>query len=315
MRYDQLLAEVRAALEEGRLREGDVRRLLARADRSERPRPAGVLRAAGAIVVLFGVALLFGLGYDGYPYAVQLAGPFVFPAAALAAAIVLHRRGAQRWEVELAGMVGYTALGLAYLAAGAAADAGAGYGLAASASAVVIVIAMHVAVRLVRLTSWGLSASLVAFTGFASDLAGVLHGDTASWLLAAQFALALGVGAALARRNREAAANALRTAALLAPAACTFGIGDGGFGSFGFWHLALTAAVAATLLAAAALDLPGLMWIGALDGVLWIGAISAVAGEQVGWAVAVILAGGCLVGLAALVGRIRPGVAAGGTRL
>jgi hypothetical protein len=143
----------------------------------------------------------------------------------------------------------------------------------------------------------------------------VLHGDTASWLLAAQFALALGVGAALARRNREAAANALRTAALLAPAACMFGIGDGGFGAFGFWHLALTAAVAATLLAAAALDLPGLMWIGALDGVLWIGAISAVAGEQVGWAVAVILAGGCLVGLAALVGRIRPGVAAGGPRL
>ena len=314
MRYDRLLADVRAALEEGRLREDDVRRLLARSDPSERPRPAGVLRAAGAVVVLFGLALLFGLGYDGYPYALQLAGPFAFPAAALAAAIVLHRRGAGRWEVELAGIVGYTALGLAYLAAGAAADAGSGYGLAASASAVVIVIAMHVAVRLVRLTSWGLSASLVAFTGFASDLAGVLHSDTASWLLAAQFAVALVVGIALMRRNREAAANALRTAALLAPVACMFGIGDG-WASFGFWHLALTATVAATLLAAAALDLPGLMWIGALDGVLWIGAVAAVAGQQVGWAVAVILAGACLVGLAALVGRIRPGVTAGGARL
>ncbi len=315
MQYDDLLADVRAALTEGRLREADVRRLLAGADRAERPRPAGLLRAAGAVVVLLGLGLLFGVGYDSYPYAVQLAGPFAFPAAALAAAVVLHRRGARRWEVELAGIVGYTALGLAYLAAGAAADAGAGYGLVASASAVAIVAAMHAAVRLVRLTSWGLSASLVAFTSFASDLAGVLDGDTASWLLAAQFAVALGAGVLLARRNREAAASALRTAALLAPAACMLGIGDGGFGSFGLWHLALTAAVAATLLAAAALDLPGLMWIGAADGVLWIGAIAAVAGRQAGWAFAVILAGAALVGLAALVSRLRPGVAAGGARL
>ena len=315
MQYDDLLADVRAALTEGRLREADVRRLLAGADRAERPRPAGLLRAAGAVVVLLGLGLLFGVGYDSYPYAVQLAGPFAFPAAALAAAVVLHRRGARRWEVELAGIVGYTALGLAYLAAGAAADAGAGYGLVASASAVAIVAAMHAAVRLVRLTSWGLSASLVAFTSFASDLAGVLDGDTASWLLAAQFAVALGAGVLLARRNREAAASALRTAALLAPAACMFGIGDGGFGSFGLWHLALTAAVAATLLAAAALDLPGLMWIGAADGVLWIGAIASVAGQEAGWAFAVILAGAALVGLAALVSRLRPGVAAGGARL
>jgi hypothetical protein len=315
MQYEDLLADVRAALAEGRLQEQDVRRLLARADRAERPRPAGVLRAAGTVVVLLGLALLFGLGYGGYPYAVQLAGPFAFPAVALAAAVLLHRRGAQRWEVELAGIVAYTALGLAYLTAGAAADAGARYGLVASASAMLIVAAMHAAVRLVRLTSWGLSASLVAFASFASDLAGVLDDGTASWIVAAQFALALGVGVLLARRNREAAANALRTAALLAPAACLLGIGDGGFGGFGLWHLALTATVAATLLAAAALDLPALMWIGAADGVLWIGAVTAVAGQEAGWAFAVILAGAALVGLAALVGRIRPGVTAGGARL
>ena len=152
---------------------------------------AGVLRAAGAIVFLLGLGLLFGVGFDGYPYAVQLAGPFVFPAAALAAAVALHRRGAPQWEVELAGMVGYIALGLAYLAAGQAADAGTGYALVASAAAVAIVVAMHAAVRVVRLTSWGLSASLVAFTAFASDAAGFLDGGTAPWLLAAQFAVAL----------------------------------------------------------------------------------------------------------------------------
>jgi hypothetical protein len=315
MQYDELLAEVRAALEDGRLRDADVRRMLARVDRAERPRPAGVLRAAGAIVVVLGLALLFGVGYDGYPYAVQLVGPFAFPAAALGAAGLLHRRGARRWEVELAGIVGYVALGLAYLASGAAADAGPGFGLVASASAVAVVVAMHAAIRLVRLTSWGLSASLVGFTGFAADLAGVLHGDTAAWIVAAQLALALAAGAALLRRHPEAAANAFRTAALLAPAACLFGVGDGGFTAFGLWHVALAAAVGATLLAASTLDLPGLMWIGALDGVLWIGLVAAVAGQQAGWAVAVILAGAGLVGLAVLVGRIRPTVDGAHSRL
>jgi hypothetical protein len=315
MQYDDLLAELRSALDAGRVEEADVRRVLARADRAHRPGPAGVLRAAGAIVFLLGLGLLFGLGYADYPYAVQLVGPFLFPAAALGTAIGIHRRGGKQWEVELAGMVGYVALGLAYLAAGAAADAGSGYGLVAAATAVAVVGAMHAAVRLVRLTSWGLSASLVAFTAFASDVAGFLHEGTAAWLVAGQFALALAVGLLLLRRNRDVAANALRTAALLAPMACVFGIGDAGFGSFGLWHLALTATVAATLLAAAALDLPGLMWIGAADGLFWISAVAAAAGQSAGWAVAVMLAGAGLVGLAVLVARLRPSMPAAGSRL
>jgi hypothetical protein len=315
MQYDDVLTELRTALEAGQVDVRDVRRLLARADRTQRPGPAGILRAAGALVCFLGLGLLFGLGYDGYPYAVQLLGPFVFPALALGAAIGLHRRGAKRWEVELAGMVGYVALGLAYLAAGGAADAGSGYGLVASASAVAVVALMHAAVRVVRLTSWGLSASLVAFTAFASDVAGLLSQGTAAWLVAGQFALALAVGMLLLRRNREVAANALRTAAILAPVACAFGLGDAGFASFGLWHLALTAAVAATLLAAAALDLPGLMWIGAADGIFWICTVAAAAGQSVGWALAVMLAGAGLVGLAALVARLRPAVTPHDARL
>jgi hypothetical protein len=306
MQYHALLDDVRAGLESGWVEEGDLRRLLARADRSARPDVAGVLRAAGALVFLFGLALVFGVGYDGYPHVVKLVGPFAFPALALAAAIGLDRRGRPRWEVELAGMVGYVALGLAFLTAGAAADAGAGYGLAASATAIAVVLAMHAAVRLVRLTSWGLSASLVAFTAFASDLGGFLNGGTAPWLLTAQFAFALAVGIALANRNREAAANALRSAALLALLACSFGIGDAGLESFGLWHIALTLAVAGTLVSAAAFDLPGLMWIGALDGVVWIGAIAAAVGQSAGWGVTVMLGGAGLVGLALLVARIRP---------
>src|SRR6478736_3531977 len=91
----------------------------------------------------------------------------------------------------------------------------AGCSLVPTAPAVAIVVAMHALVRVVRLTSWGLSASLVAFTAFASDAAGFLDGGTAPWLLAAQFAVALAVGLVLLDRNREAAANALRSAALL----------------------------------------------------------------------------------------------------
>jgi hypothetical protein len=106
MRYDDVLAELRAALEAGRIEEGDVRRLLARADRAERPGLAGLLRAAGAIVFLLGAGLLFGLGYDGYPYAVQLLGPFLFPVAALGAAVGLHRRRAKRWELSWPGSPG-----------------------------------------------------------------------------------------------------------------------------------------------------------------------------------------------------------------
>ena len=188
MQYDALLDDVRG-LESGRVEAADLRRLLVRTDRSIRPDVAGVLRAAGAIVFLFGLALVFGVGYDGYPHVVKLVGPFAFPALTLAAAIWLHRRRRPRWEVELAGMVGYVALGLAFETAGVAANAGSGYGLAASATAIAVVVAMHAAVRIVRLTSWGLSASLVAFTAFASDLGGFLDGGTAPWLLTAQFAV------------------------------------------------------------------------------------------------------------------------------
>ena len=200
MQYDDLLGDVRAALDAGRVEEADLRRLLARADRAGRPGVAGVLRAAGAIVFLLGLGAPLRRRLRRLSVRRQLVGPFVFPAAALAAAIGLHRRGApavggrarrhgrlRRARPRIPG------------SRPVAADAGTGYALVASAAAIAIVVAMHAAVRVVRLTSWGLSASLVAFTAFASDAAGFLDGGTAPWLLAAQFAVALAVGLVLAR--------------------------------------------------------------------------------------------------------------------
>jgi hypothetical protein len=67
--------------------------------------------------------------------------------------------------------------------------------------------------------------------------------------------------------------------------------------------------------AAAAFDLPGLMWVGALDGLVWIGAISAAVGQSAGWGIAVMLGGAGLVGLALLVARIRPTVSGAPARL
>ena len=68
-------------------------------------------------------------------------------------------------------------------------------------------------------------------------------------------------------------------------------------------------------MAAAAPDLSGLMWIGALGGLVWIGAIAEVVGESAGWALAVMLGGAGLVGLAVVIARLRPAVTARGARL
>ena len=64
-----------------------------------------------------------------------------------------------------------------------------------------------------------------------------------------------------------------------------------GFGGVGPWHLLLTAAVAACLLAAARFDMGGLMWVGALASIVWLGTVAVVVGHSGSWAVGVILFG------------------------
>lgn len=323
MEYDSLVQQVGAALENGSLDPRDVQRLLRRkvatAASQSRPGVAGVLRALGVLTVFAGAALLYGIQFANMPSWAQHTTPLIFPIAALGAALALHRAGRPVWEVELAGAVGYIATGLALFTIGVSAHAGSRFGVAASAVAVILALVMHRLLGLVRLTSWGLSASLVSLSAFAAAGAGMLDHNS-QWLLLAEALGAAVIGFMLLERSPEGAAGAWRSAALLGYSACLVGIDrqPAGFDSLGPWQAALTLLVIAVCVAAALRDFVGLLWTGALGGLVWLAAIGLVVGRSSGWAVAVVLLGLGLVGLAVLVGRFgrhRRGTAALGTHL
>ena len=72
--------------------------------------------------------------------------------------MLLHRAARPVWEVELAGMAGYVALGGASVTSAVVTGAGPGAGIVASLAITAVVLGLHAAVRIVRLTGWGLSA-------------------------------------------------------------------------------------------------------------------------------------------------------------
>jgi hypothetical protein len=202
-------------------------------------------------------------------------------------------------------MVGYLAFGLASITSALATGSGPGFGILASLAATAIVLGLHAALRIVSLTGWGLSASLVAFTGFCTDASGILSGATAPWWLGLQGVLAVAAGGLLLRRSHAAAEAAWRSAALLAIAAAVAGIAHTSFGRLGPWHVVLTLAVAASVLAAARFDMGSLMWVGALGSIVWLGTLAVIVGKSASWAVAVIGFGLGLVALAAVAARRR----------
>lgn len=163
--------------------------------------------------------------------------PYVFPAVALATAVLLHRRERPEWEVELAGATGYIAFGLASAASTVALNAGPGAGAAISLVAAAIVAGLHRLVGIVRLTGWGLTASLVAFTGLASDAAGLLTSSSVPWWLIAQALAAVSVGALLLRRGSHAGAEAAwRSSSMLAITAAVAGVTSAGVDRLGPWQ-------------------------------------------------------------------------------
>jgi hypothetical protein len=306
MVYDDLIHRLSDALERGEIDPARLEALLRRRRRARRPNVASVLRAAGALICFTGLGVLYAIGFDGLLTSAQATTPYVFPAAALAVAILLHRRGHPDWEVELAGSAGYVACGLASATSAAILGAGPGAGAAVSLAAGAIVAGLHRLLGIVRLTGWGLTASLVAFTGLASDAAGLLTSSSVPWWLIAQAVAAVPIGGLLLRRGSHAGAEAAwRSSSLLAITSAVAGIASTGADHLGPWHALLTIAVAVSLVAAARFDLPTLLWTGALGGLVWLVALSVVVGSSIGWALAVIVFGAGLIALATLVARRR----------
>jgi hypothetical protein len=306
MIYDDLIHRLSEALERGEVDPARLEALLRRPRPARRVDVASVLRAAGALICFAGLGVLYAIGFDGLLTWVQATTPYVFPAAALGAAILLHRRGGPGWEVELAGAAGYVAFGLASATSAAVLGAGPGAGAGISLAAAAIVAGLHRLLGIVRLTGWGLTASLVAFTGLASDAAGLLTSSSVPWWLIAQAVAAVPVGGLLLRRGSHAGAEAAwRSSSLLAITSAVAGIASAGADRPGPWHALLTIAVAASLVAAARFDLPSLLWTGALGGLVWLVALSVVVGSSIGWALAVIVFGAGLIALATLIARRR----------
>jgi hypothetical protein len=307
MRYEALLDQVGEALESGSISRRDLERLLERGrERPSTGRPgiSGVLAAIGVLVVFIGLALLYTLQWHNLHGTMRTLSPFLFPALALAAAILLDRAGRPVWESELAGLVGFVALGLAFLAAAGAFHPGddGRFGLVAGATGTAVVIAMHLALRNVRLTGWGLSVALVTLT--ASAVAGADR-DAAGWVLAGQAAVAFAAGGLLLPRLREAAAAAFRAALLLCYMAALAGQPEYGFRHLSVWHMILSLAVVAAFVLAVSLDLDGLVWIGVIGSLVWLAMAAAVIGTSSGWALAMVLVGLGLVGLSLLVAGLR----------
>ena len=174
MRYDQLLSELSDALERGDVSPRAVERLMRRSRPATRPDLPGLLRALGALTMFAGVAMLYAIQYHSLGTTTQRVSPLIFPVLALAIAVALRRAGRPSWEVELAGAVGFTAYGMAVATIGVSADAGVRFGVLAGLVATAVVILMHRLLGITRLTVWGLSASLVAVTGFGAAQAGIV---------------------------------------------------------------------------------------------------------------------------------------------
>jgi hypothetical protein len=306
MVYEELIGRLSEALERGEVDPARVEALLRRRRAARRADVAAVLRAAGALVCFTGAGVLYAIGFSGLMTLAQATTPYVFPAAALAAAVLLHRRDRPEWEVELAAATGYIAFGLASAASAVALGAGPGDGAAISLVAAAIVAGLHRLVGIVRLTGWGLTASLVAFTGLVSDAAGLLTSSSVPWWLIAQAVAAVPIGALLLRRGSHGGAEAAwRSSSMLAITAAVAGLASAGVDRLGPWHALLTLAVAASLVAAARFDLPSLLWTGALGALAWLVAVSVVVGSSTGWALAVIVFGAGLIALATLIARRR----------
>jgi hypothetical protein len=307
----ELLGRLAAALDSGAVTAEDLERLLSRGRRETpgRPTATSVLYALGSVVVFCGLAIAYGTVFDDLPWAAQITTPFLFPLAALGGSIWLARRGFASWQSDLAGLVGYVALGAAFGVSAAASGwvhterEAAAFAAAAALVAVAVVAAVHRAARSPRLLWVGMPAALAALGISAAELVGLLTPRTVGWVVLAEAGIAAVVAAVLAPRDRRACRYATLWATLGGYAAVAFSPDD--LDRFRVWHVVLAGVVIAAFLAAAALDFDALIWIAAAGGAVWVVMIAVVVGSATGAALAVVLAGLGLAGLGLLVARLR----------
>jgi hypothetical protein len=308
--HEELIGRLVDALGRGQVDAADIERLLSGKRPPRRgPGAPAVLAMLGAVVVFSGLAIAFGTVFEDLPFWLQVIAPFAFPAAAAAGCAWLHARGWARWQTELTGLLAYAAFAGACVASGWASglvdtDRQAGAYVAAAALPAGAMVAALSVVTGSALLLWAGGPAVLAALGLSlAELAGVLTDDSLPWIVLAEAGLAAAAGALLLRRGRADGRYAFVWAAAGAYAAVVFSPGD--LNQFGIWHLILAAVVIAAFLLAAATDFGALIWIAAAGGAFWVVLIALVVGSATGAALAVVLAGIGLLGLAVLVARLR----------
>jgi hypothetical protein len=242
----------------------------------------------------------------------KVATPFLFPATAIGLGVFLAQTGRPAWQAEAAGLIGQVALAAAFVVLAEVLDPRNPevFGALCGVVATIEVLVCHRLIGSVRLTGWGLSASIVALVSFGAASAGDRSGGPNVIGVPGMLLLEAGAAAALTAwlvaRGSDYAPHAARTTSLLAVGAALVGLVETEYPrDLDSWHFVLALTAVLTFVAAAVLRMDSLIWVGALAGVVWLGTISYVVGDSSGAAGLVVLGGVGLVGLGALVRSVR----------
>jgi hypothetical protein len=308
--WASLLARLESALVAGTISADDLERLLARSSPTagRRPTPASVLYALGAVVVFAGCVLAYATVFSSLPWLARVVTPFVFPTVALAASVVLARRGLG-WQAEVAGLVGYVAFAAACAASigtsgwATTAQVTAWYIAGAAAAGVGVAAMLAATVRRPRLAWTGIPAALGIGVVFLTYAIG-LPAWALCWVVLAEACAAAAVAWHIRADDRLVFTYAALWSLVGAYAAFLMAAITHDFSQFSVWHAILAVAVALAFVVAGALDVDVLMWLGAVGGAFWVLTIASLVGSATSGAVAVILAGLALVGLGLLVTRL-----------
>jgi hypothetical protein len=314
------LARVEAALDRRLVSPREVERFLGQAAagraRAASPTAALVLYAVGAIVVFGGIALAYATIFGDLPRALRLTTPVAFPFAALAACLGLQWRRSPAWQVEVAGLVAYVSVAGSSVTIGKTSDwlvtdhDTALFAAVAAAIATVIAFGLWRVIRSARLLVLGLGASLAVLGISLSELAGLLREGTWSRVFLAEAAAAAAVAILVGRRDSRACQYVAYWALAGVWASSIAGVSAAGPEDFSIWHVTLAAGVVLAFIAAAAMNVNGLLWLAARAGPQWLQAIAIVVGSATNAAFTVVLTRLGLCGLGLLVTklnrRIRP---------